>query len=294
MGLPALDGLFGSFSHYIYGSMMSDKQDGNSWIGKFKNQVHNGGFAHNHLFLTQIPYTNKKVKSDFTSKQYEALTLLCQSATIPSLNIMTATYREGEAHYEVPYGISNEPVTMHFYCDAKLEMKALFDKWYASIVNTRSMENLYSGSNRLSFMDDYTSDVVILMIDKQHSTVYEITLRRAWPKSIGGFNLEQANTQVASFPVTFSYERLEIRPYAAESLLGAGKVQPLSTSHFPIGVVETASAVGGEFIQAATGYSTSSVMNSINQAVTTTNDTITDVRDKIPVDWANNEYSAAV
>ena len=214
MGSSAVEGLFGSFSHYLYKFQRPSYQGA---IGKFRQKVHAFGVAHNHLFLVQIPHVKQQSGSAFTDMQYETISLFCHAASLPALNIMTSSYRENEAHYEVPYGISHEPVTLNFYGDSNMMIKSLFDQWYSSITNSRTMPDKIQGTNRLRFMDDYTADIDIIVLDKSTSAVYKMTLINAWPKSIGGIQLEASNTQIVSFPVQFSYERLEIMRIAEDN-----------------------------------------------------------------------------
>lgn len=279
MGSSAVEGLFGSFSHYLY---KFDRPAYQGHIGKFRQKVHSYGVAHNHLFLVQIPYVNQTLGSGFTSIQHETLSFFCHAASIPALNVMTSSYRENEAHYEVPYGISYEPVTLNFYGDKNMVMKSLFDKWYTSITNSRAMQDFYVGHNRLSFMDDYTSDVQIIMLDKSTAEVYKATLKRAWPKSIGGVDLHAQNSEVVSFPVQFSYERLELeRLGAPNELEGSMDSRPKKPLNFPMNIVSQVGAVASEFIETATGYSPTAIQVSLNNASSNVNTLVTGVRDRV-------------
>lgn len=264
MGLNAVEGLFGSFSHYLYGITPEPNR---GMVGKFINKINEAGVAHNHLFLATILYKGLQ------SEEYDMLSLFCHSATLPSLNVMTGSYRENEAHYEVPYGISHEPVTLTFYGDANLKIKAVFDNWYNSITQSRAMNP--NGNNRLKFMDDFTCDIVLSVLDKSTQAVYSITLKGAWPKSVGGLDMSHQNTEVVSFPVQFVYERLEI--ITSANPLDASVVRPASGGSFPLNIINNALGAAKDLIQSTTGGIIPQIAGAIGTAVSI-NKTIQAVR----------------
>lgn len=275
--LSAVEGLFGSFSHYLY-KIPDHPQQGK--IGNFTRKIYTDGTAFNHLFMVSIKYT----KGSWDSDSAEHVALLCHAATVPALNVMTNHYRENEAHYEVPYGISYEPVTLHFYSDVKLRIKALFDAWYDNITSSRAFPTLRSKSdmtNRIKFLDDFVADVIITVLDRQTNSVYSVTLRRAWPKSIGNIDMNAQNTDVVSFPVQFVYERLEIVPFAGLGALEATGVPFSSLNGLPISIVNTASGTASELMQNATGYSPDQIQTTLSTATTSINDKITDIRGSV-------------
>lgn len=277
MASSAVEGLFGSFSHYIYAPLfLPDKPQGGR-LGEFVRTVHSRGVAHHHLFLVSIPY------KEFNSDIYNFISLFCHSASIPSLNVMTNHYRENEAHFEVPYGISYEPLTLTFYGDADMVIKALFDKWYHSITQSRTMPSSSTpGTNRMKFMDDFTCDVTVTILDKNEGKLYNVKLINAWPKSVGNIDLNSQNTDVVSFPVQFVYERLEISPDRAQEELNLkeGATKSLQ-SIVPFNIVISAANTAGDLIQNATGFAKDQVRDVMNNAAANINYGVDDIRSRV-------------
>ena len=275
--LSAVEGLFGSFSHYIYGAAFPDKPQGGR-LGNFVRAVSAKGVAHHHLFLVSIPY------KELDSEQYEQISLFCHAASIPSLNVMTNHYRENEAHYEVPYGISYEPLTLNFYGDTKLVIKALFDKWYHTITQSRTMpESSVKRNNRLRFMDDFTCDITVTILNRNEGKMYNVKLINAWPKSIGNIDLNSQNTDVISFPVQFVYERLEIMPDAAQSELNLKQdATKALTAGFPVNIFTSAQNTASDLMQNATGYADTQVRDAIKNAAMNVNFDVDEIRSRVP------------
>jgi len=214
------------------------------------------------------------------------MNLFCNATSIPALNIMTAHYRENEAHFEVPYGFSHEPVTFNFYMDANLEIKTYFDAWYAAIINSRSFPQ--SGGqmhNRITFMDEFRANIDINIISKSEDqgAVYTMTLINAWPKSIGDIQLSSQNTDIISVPIQFVYERIEFKPSATNNTSVTRKP---SSRAFPLNIWDAATGAADELIQSVTksvnNLSTSIVMPVLNAPSVITDEITRSVRGKIP------------
>lgn len=252
----AADGLFGTVVQVLTGGLTAGKDNSNSFIGRFTEQVNRAGMAYNHLFL--VSFTNNAI-GDVTNDMSQTMSLFCNSTSIPALNVMTSSYRENEAHFEVPYGISHEPVTMSFYADKGMMIKMLFDNWYHSITKTRTGSDTLGNTNRLAFMDDFTTDITITVLGKDLTPTYKIKLVRAWPKSVGNIDFNAANIDIVNFPVQFVYERLE---FVELGLPSSGIVRPNVSTNFPLNLWDDAKFAAGEIIQ-----SVSSAVENVSGAV---------------------------
>jgi len=277
----AADGLFGAITTFFNGGNEPTVAKGR--IGDFINEMNSSGAAHHHLFYVSIgPSAISGGDGDLNRK----MNLFCNTTSIPALNVMTSAYRENEAHFEVPYGYSHEPVTFNFYMDANLEIKTYFDAWYGAIVNSRAFP-LSGGpmNNRIEFMDNFRANIDINIISKSEDqgAVYTMTLIGAWPKSIGDIQLNSQNTDVINLPIQFVYERIE---FQSTEVNNVGGVRKPSTRAFPLNIWDTAVGAADELIQSVTksvnNLSTSIVMPIINAPATITNEIMSSVRGNIP------------
>jgi hypothetical protein len=245
----ATDGLFGTVVTFLTGGKIKKKSnDERGRIGMFTDLVVQGGLAHSHLFEVVIYYYHGQ------STSIRTFSLFCSSTSIPALNVMTNPYRENETHYEVPYGYSHEPVTMNFYVDREMLLKGFFDVWHESIINKRispeSKTIKSSGNNRIRYMDDFVADIRIRVFDKMLNTMYEATLHRAWPKSVGNIDLSHQNTDIVNMPVQFVYERMTVLDYSTLKSIATEDLasNPLNTSSFPLDIILKAKAAAEEIM----------------------------------------------
>ena len=254
----AQNGVFDSIVQIVTGGLVNGSADQGA-IGKFLAKMNTGGVAYHHLFYVSI--FNNAIQS-VNGTDSESLRLFCNSASIPALNIMSSPYRENEASFEVPYGISYEPVTMNFYADRKMKIKGLFDNWHGQIANSRTGATGSSNDNRFEFMDQFTTDIKITVLGKDMDPVYNLSLIDAWPKSIGNIDMNFANTDIINFPVQFVYKRIEIEQLFEEYL--PNNVRPRTSASFPVSIWDSAKSIAGEIMQ-----SVDSAVESVQGAVKT-------------------------
>lgn len=149
------------------------------------------------------------VASDLLTSHYAV------SVAAPPKNIMTNPVIREHAHYEMPYGVSYEPLNVTFYMDASYTLRSFFDAWYNLIYD-------YVGHG-FEYKDNYTSDIVLSAITKNNEPVYHFNLYSAYPKSISSINYDaQSSGDIITFNVEFQYERMEdsreaVNPYTQAS-----------------------------------------------------------------------------
>jgi hypothetical protein len=179
-----------------------------SSLAKFTELLSVYGTARDNQFVVNIQFP-----TDTSINDQEMVELYCESVTIPPRNITTNPVRQEHAFYEIPYGISYEPVTMTFYLDETMTVRDAFLKWYDMIYN--------SSNNGLNFYDSYSQTINIYSIDKKNiiNTDYSrgveasnwvATLINAYPKSIGDVQYRTSGDgQVLTLQVQFVYEKIE-------------------------------------------------------------------------------------
>jgi hypothetical protein len=178
-------------------------------LSQFVANVNSYGVARNNLYKIEIGLPVSLIADDFSSvrKDPRAVSLYCSSAVIPPLNITTSSIRLFEAPFEVPYGVTYEPVTLQFYVDREGVLKDFFDVWYKHIFNR--------DTKGIRFMDTYRAEslkvTMLNRYEKGFAEVYSIILKNVYPKSIGDMQFSSSGQDLVSLSVTFEYETLEFQ-----------------------------------------------------------------------------------
>lgn len=161
----------------------------NDFITKVKK-----GVAKQELFQVEI-YNPAIGITDFDT---ELLALFCESAQMPSINLLTQQHKTYGESREVVYDHSYDNVNLTFYLDHNMEIKKIFDKWMFSIVEQESRE--------FNFYNDYVTTVTISQLDHMGNKTYEVTLYEAFPKSIGAIEYSAGGRDVSRMSVTMNYK----------------------------------------------------------------------------------------
>ena len=130
--------------------------------------------------------------------------LYCETMPVPVRNIETSPVRIEHAFYEMPYGISYEPITLNFYMDREYKVREFFIDWQKSIYDP--------SSNGIAFRDGVTASIDLIPMDKKETDRYMVSLENAYPKTVGDIQYTASNQGDAIImPVTFVYEKLTER-----------------------------------------------------------------------------------
>lgn len=138
-------------------------------------------------------------------QQNQKVSLLCEQASFPQLNINTKSYRIYGPAYQRPvtseYGGEGIPLTFHV--DRNMEVKKFFDSWMTSIVS----DNNYT----VSYKESYVSQSVeIKQLDEADNYTYGVRLIDAFPRSMNLMELNNgAQNQTHRLTVLFAYRKWE-------------------------------------------------------------------------------------
>ena len=261
------------------GGINSDDPSLNGRISSFVSTINNRGVAFNHLFYIQIHPTLSN------SQNFSAvIPFFCAGTSLPSTNILSSGYREYGAQYEIPYGISNDPLTMTFYSDSGMNIKKFFDMWQSMIYD--------KNTNKLNFPDAYRWDIKVAVIDKTlkyNNDVYAVKFHKTFPKTISNIELDYSNVGIITFSVTFEYEKLEINSITAAQLSdeivksAVSNVKPYgnfepSGKTFPLNVIQNTLGVAGEFMNKGVSAGVSAVKSIFGSSATATDDAAFNIR----------------
>lgn len=136
----------------------------------------------------------------------QRVSLLCEQASLPQLNINTKSYRIYGPAYPRPvtseYGGEGIPLTFHV--DRNMNVKRFFDQWMTSVV---------SDSNyNVSYKDSYVSESIeIYQLDEADNITYQIRLIDSFPRSMNLMELNNgAQNQTHRLTVLFAYRKWEV------------------------------------------------------------------------------------
>ena len=144
------------------------------------------------------------------------VSILCDSVSMPGRQITTTDVQNNMLSLKIPYGYTNDDVTMTFHITNDHFMKKFFDKWTDRMIDR----------NRkiLKYRSSFATDIIIQQLDQRDVPVYTCTLKNAYPITMSGYELNDASeNSFQKMSVTFAYEDWSQEGFA-ESVLSKGKV----------------------------------------------------------------------
>jgi len=130
------------------------------------------------------------------------LLLFCDQAQLPGLSMNAVPIRIFGEVRETPTEYNYEPITLSFYVDAQMHVKAWFDDWIAMIQ--------YGNQRSFRYYDEYICpQMQILVQDTMDQSRYQVTLYEVWPKSVGAIQLDYGSKDVMKLSVTLQYKYWE-------------------------------------------------------------------------------------
>lgn len=199
----------------------------------FKEEVRKKGLARTNRYEVLIP------RFPNVGNAPRLITLFCDAANLPGMNIGTTAQRfYGEA-WEMPYERMFDPVTLSFYMDSSMTIKYGFDQWQSQIIDpvTRT----------INYYDNYVQDIdiKILNIDENQSP-YGVRLYEAYPKTVNSINLDAASRDVMKLQVSIQYRYWRPLASATASVNTPPNTRP-SYRDDPQGITTGASTGLGQF-----------------------------------------------
>lgn len=166
-------------------------------ISNFITEVKNRGLARSNRYTVHIPFP---ISGEWAIDRDTAqvTSLLCDSVSLPGINVATTPQRFYGEVRELPYEKAFDPVTMTFYVDSKMQVKTAFDRWMAIIVHP---------TNRtIGYYEDYVRDIEIRVENVDGSQPMMVKLFEAYPKTVGTIQLDAGNKEVMKLSVTWQYK----------------------------------------------------------------------------------------
>lgn len=126
------------------------------------------------------------------------LSFRCETADLPSRNLMTMDKKIGSAPIEkFPYHTSYGESTMTFIVSDDMREKIFFDSWL-DIINPTTDYNFQYKSN-------YATDITINQYNVNNQLTYSVVLRDAFPLAINQLDLEWSSESYHKLEIQFVY-----------------------------------------------------------------------------------------
>ena len=134
-----------------------------------------------------------------------AIDTLCESASIPGLQILTTEYSSIRHATKYPTGLMYEDIELTFLLTQDYYVKKFFDTWMSKIIKT-SVDDYY-----LNYRSTYSRDVIINQLNDRNEKIYSHKLIDAYPITVQTINLNStSDDEVAKLNVTLTYDKYEI------------------------------------------------------------------------------------
>ena len=170
-------------------------------IQEFIANVKSSGLARNNRFAVMFtPPTG--VQPAGISK----VLLFCDTVQLPGANYSTVQNRMFGEFRELPYEKLYDQISLTFYVDTEMKVKALFDDWQNMISNpvTRTY----------GYYNDYITDMTIEVQDINDKTRYVVRLQECYPKTISSIQMDMNSKDVMKVTVGFQYKYWLASPVA--------------------------------------------------------------------------------
>ena len=165
--------------------------------------VRRGGLANPNRFRAMIPVPGY-VRNDRSiapllpaNVDMSSMNTLCESINFPGKQIETLDYSMYRNPLKIPTGFINDEVSIKFRLTEDFYIKTIFDRWLNGIIDQKTYKQRY--------LEEYVVDITLEHQDKQDDVKYGITMRDAYPVTLGSVEKSQETTNsILTFDATFS------------------------------------------------------------------------------------------
>lgn len=128
------------------------------------------------------------------------LSLFATSVQIPSRNIFTSEFTNGNITLKNPYTYNDEDITISFILTNDYIARNVFETWINKIIDNQQYI--------VGYKSEYTGTVEISHLSQQNKEVHRVKLIEAYPITMSAIELSSdAENQVSKLDVTFTYTK---------------------------------------------------------------------------------------
>ena len=169
-------------------------------LSRFIGAVREDSFARVNRFEVIINTPKDLVLSLKNRSNARAVSLYCEMASLPPVNISTKSFKIFGPTYQRPFGAEygGEGISLTFHVDRDMQVKKFFDEWTARVVDPKS--------GLVGYQEDYISTLTLKQLNEQDDVTYELELEEAFPRSVNLLELNNsAQNQTHRLNVLFAY-----------------------------------------------------------------------------------------
>ncbi len=167
-------------------------------LNDFLSYVKSTGVASPNLFRVDI--FPPKGMTSFASSYAQNLSLICDAAALPSLNVLTRDAITYGPSVPIPYNVDYGKVSCSFIVEQDMAVKQFFDKWFWTISDPSSYD--------LNFAEEYQTTIIINQLNRNMEVVYSAHLFDAYPSAMNQMNLNYtATNQSHRLEIGFVYKK---------------------------------------------------------------------------------------
>jgi len=166
-------------------------------LNDFISAVKNSGLAKTSIFEVQFALP-ALLKSKRPSANLTQMLMFCDSVALPGITMSTNQVRTYGELRENPYEKLYDNITMTFYVDAAMEVKSVFDDWMGIIQDP--------ASRNFNYYQEYTTDIVIKVLDAAGNARYKVTLYEAYIKNLQPIQMDYGSKEIMKVSVNVNYK----------------------------------------------------------------------------------------
>ena len=168
-------------------------------LREFQTQVLSRGLARTNRF--ELVISLPAILGGRVDEQ-RVVSLLCETASLPLLNINVKPHRIYGPNYQRPitseYGGEGIPFTFHV--DREMKVKRFFEDWMEFIINRNSYN--------VAYQSQYVTTIEVNQLDEQNNITYSASIEDAFPRNLNLMELNNAaQNQTHRLTVLFAYRR---------------------------------------------------------------------------------------
>ena len=143
------------------------------------------------------------------------LALLCESCSLPGLELTTLDYQTISFPIKLPNGYNAPDVEFSFLLTNDYYVRKMFDNWLNLIMPRETY--------KVAYRDTYVTDVVIQQLNEKNVPVYGMRLENAFPISQSSIELNNTSADaLQKLTITFTYENMKPEGAITSVLSGIG------------------------------------------------------------------------
>ena len=169
-------------------------------LTQFIGAIREDSLARVNRFEVFINTPSSLLLSSKSKSNAAAVSLYCEMASLPPVNISTKSFKIFGPTSQRPFGAEygGEGISLTFHVDRDMQVKKFFDEWTAKVVDP--------DTGLVGYQEDYISTIRLRQLDEQDNVTYEIELSEAFPRSVNLLELNNsAQNQTHRLNVLFAY-----------------------------------------------------------------------------------------